>query len=689
MHNNTKNNKPSHTLGVWILSFVITLLSACAGILSTSFMNEKTQKIVGFSCFCSILLFLLLAVLSALGAKLYVRKMNQRKVAEVKDYVLSRKESAEADPISVMKKIDRLKWMLWGVYLICALFLIVFPYGCGIIRIVSGKSYDLGGLLFSCYMTNAILNRLFSLKTKPDFSEYTDKDTIPQLYVIAASAAEAVGVEIKGQIRIILLPDCNAGICRMGKDVSLQLGTQLISVLRPNELYQVLLHEFAHLQNETKVYKFGTSTAYRFLIAENDSLSDNLIDWILRFPGIVASVEFEICRMVLSEHSERIADGVSREVGEPALGAAALCKIAMSELFDQHMDDYIDDHFYAPEDVRTDVNQVVCHAFARAIETNGAFWRSLMDRELVRPLGSHPIFRQRWEALGAPAFEIILPDKDTPYYADCIKAQEIVSRRVVENLQEDYPSLRKENYLDPLQQVKEYEASEKKLTAPEIPPLLQAYGALGRYKEQEALCDCILADESFSEYETVSALYVKGLLLLNRYDEAGVDLIYRAMEMNSNYVDDGLERVGQFLHWMGLEDRMEVHREKAVELAQKNQDEIQHTGILNPSDELTEEDFDGDGRLPEMLDYMVKAGEGKLSEIYLVRKIITPTFFTSAFVLRYVDGLSAEEQDEIHEKVFYYLDNSPHDWQYSLFDYDQQTAKAVKKVSTSCVYRKG
>ena len=181
---------------------------------------------------------------------------------------------------------------------------------------------------------------------------------------------------------------------------------------------------------------------------------------------------------------------------------------------------------------------------------------------------------------------------------------------------------------------------------------------------------------------------MKGLLLLDRYDEAGVDMVYRAMEINSNYVDAGLERVGSFLHWMGLEERMELHREKAVELAQENRDLIWHTGILTPSDRLTAEDFDGDGRLSEMLNYMVEAGEGNLREIYLVRKIITADFFTSAFVLRYEYGLSPEQREEIHDRIFRYLDNYPIDWQYSLFDYDQQTEKAVKKVSNSCVYRK-
>lgn len=687
MNHNTP--KARMKLGSLLLAAVITLISFTAGAVSTIWMSEAVAEALGIVLWLIPAgLFILLALFSYVGGKLYLSRLNHKKVAEVKNFVLARKEAAEADPASVMGKIRGIQFLLWGFYLAFAILLILSFCGVGIASIYIENATVMGVILPWFFLLSVVVDRIALLLEKPDFSQYTTRESIPELYRIAESAAEAVGVEIKGEIRIVLLPDCNAGICRMGKDVSLQLGNQLISVLHPQELYQILLHEFAHLQCETNVYRFGTGYAYRFLHEGGGNWGDDILDGILLFPAALSSYEYEICHTVISEYSERIADEAIRQKGDPAVASAALCKTAMSMLFDQEMDDFISEHFYAPEEPRSDSSQLLCTAFAKAIVQRGDAWRSLMDVELLRPLGSHPIFRQRWEALGSPAFEITLPDENTAYFADCLQAQKLVSARMRDNIKDDYPKLREEHYLAPLRQIEEFEQSDRVLTAPEIPEILRAYGQVGKYCEQEALCDRILADESLSEHETVSALYVKGLLLLDRYDEAGVDMVYRAMEINSNYVDAGLERVGNFLHWMGLADRMELHREKAVELAQENRDLIWHTGILTPSDRLIAEDFDGDGRLSEMLNYMVEAGEGNLLEIYLVRKIITVDFFTSAFVLRYEYGLSPEQREEIHDRIFRYLDNYPIDWQYSLFDYDQQTEKAVKKVSTSCVYRK-
>ncbi|MGM9647725.1 MAG: hypothetical protein ACI3YH_06315 [Eubacteriales bacterium] len=679
-----KNN--ATWVGSAILSFVAILLLYVAGSVSSPWMSEALKDSMGAVCVISLLLIVLTAVFSFVRGKRYAKRLNEQRVTAMRDFMLSRKESAEADPDSVMKKIGKMQRLLWSFYLQYLILFIAFVFALGAADVTIGVTT---ALLLGAYLLLTVgIHRMFIMGEKPDFSEYTPQECIPELYRIAESAADAVGVEVKGKLRILLMPDCNAGICRMGKDVSLQLGTQLISVLGPEELYQILLHEFAHLQYETRVYKFGVSRAYRFLNAGDGKLGDRLLDGLLCLPGMMISVEYEICRMVISEHSERIADQVVRQKGNPTLASAALCKTVMGDLFAREIDSFITDHFYEAEEVRTDLNETVCNAFRSAILLRKDFWWSLLEKELTRPLGSHPIFRQRWEALGSPAFEITLPAEDSLYYADCLWAQRLISSRTVENIKDDYPQLHQECYIEPLRRIEEFEASDEQLTAPEIPPILNAYGGLGRYEEQEALCDRLLADDRYSEYETVAALYGKGIRLLARYDEAGADLIYRAIELNSNYMNDGLEQIAEFFHWMGLADRMEAHRAKAVELAQKYQDLGSHTGALEPSDHLASEDFDGDGRLPSMLEYMVEAGEGKLMEIYLVRKIISPDFFTSAFVLRYEMAATEEERNDIYDKVFHYLDNYPLDWQYSLFDYDEQIEKAIKKVDGSCVYRK-
>ncbi len=86
------------------------------------------------------------------------------------------------------------------------------------------------------------------------------------------------------------------------------MGSQLLSVLHPDELFQILLHEFAHLANESEVTKFGDGFAYRFMCTNSGSYADFLLNSMLAFPGYLAASEYETCRLASSEQAEKRAD---------------------------------------------------------------------------------------------------------------------------------------------------------------------------------------------------------------------------------------------------------------------------------------------------------------------------------------------------------------------------------------------
>ena len=82
--------------------------------------------------------------------------------------------------------------------------------------------------------------------------------------------------------------------------------------------------------------------------------------------------------------------------------------------------------------------------------------------------------------------------------------------------------------------------------------------------------------------------------------------------------------------------------------------------------------------LPDILAYMEEVSEGCIREIYLVRKVISEDFFTSAFVLNFEYGIDREILDRVYVAIFNYLDAYPVDWQFSLFLYDRTTEAAVE-----------
>ncbi len=675
-----KNNGKRIGLSVMLTVLTTVLLflggAITAGITQTYY--AAFWPLLFLVCFGSLFL---LGLFSYLGSVIYAKSKNRMKLAEAKEYVMTKKGSADADPKAIARRLQAVKAFVWSMLILVVLLL------SGTCFVMAGYPEMSGAIVLPVAVWLGLYIRLLAAAKAPDFEGYVTREDYPELYRLAQSAADTVGV--KGELHIAILPDCNAGIRRFGKDISLQLGTQLLSVLHPEELYQILLHEFAHLASESAAGAFADSFAWKFVSADDDNqMSDLVMKCFFRLPAVVAGFEFSTCQMVTSEGWERIADSVIMEKGDPSMAVSALCKTAMSRFFDWEMASFIPESFYAGEEPPQAANTIVCRAFRQSIEERSDFWQSILEKELPYQLGSHPIFRQRREALGNPAYTITLPAEEGAYAEDVEKAREQIDRETVENLKDSYAERRKDVYLEPLALVERYEASDGCLTAPEIPPLLAAYRDLIRYEEQEALCDRVLADPRLSEYETVSARFIKGCLLLSHYDAAGIDMIYRAIELNHTYMEGGLEQIGDFCHYMGLEEELEVYRSRVLSQVQEKMDVYDRAADLSVADKLVAEDFNGDGRLSEMLEYMVAAGEGKLMEIYLVRKVITPDFFTSAFVLRYEIGTPEEKRYEIHDRVFHYLDNYPMDWQYSLFDYDHQIEKAVKKVDGACVYRK-
>ena len=513
-----------------------------------------------------------------------------------------------------------------------------------------------------------------------DIENAASPEAYPRLHATVRRAADAIGC--KGDIAIELRHDCNAGIVKLGKGYHIQLGTALWSVLTEEELYQVMLHEFAHM-TDPHIVKYDKPLGRLFNMASGDGFCGFTLYAETRF-----TFERMMYLMLASEQLETYADQMLKEKGDPATAAAALAKTGMYVFYDQH--ESIDrlPSFYASEAPRDNIATLTAETFRETLDERKDFWMHLFDIELIPQTQSHPIFRERRKALGAAdlPLDVSLPSLDTPFGQECVKAMKQTDEHLFSLISTDYANDRARLYQQPLKIIEDYEKSETPYTTAELSPVINAYRDTDQRDRALAICEHILATEE-NVFATAHALYFKGCYLLNHYNPAGMDLIYQAMDINKNYVEEGIDLIGQFCCTMGLEAEREVYREKYVELMQYNMDKWDHAGVLAPSDHLVAESFPDD-RLPRMLEYMIKVGEGHIHSIYLVRKIITDDFFVSPFVIRFEEGTSDEQINKAMTAIFHFLDTTPEDWNYALFLYDEPRKKAVEKVKGSLVWKK-
>jgi hypothetical protein len=109
----------------------------------------------------------------------------------------------------------------------------------------------------------------------------------------------------------------------------------------------------------------------------------------------------------------------------------------------------------------------------------------------------------------------------------------------------------------------------------------------------------------------------------------------------------------------GKEKELQDYRERAVILAQKNKDENSGADFLSRRDKLTRDDMPEEMK-QGIVDFILSVGDNIVENIYLVRKTVSESFFTSVFIIHFYGGTD-KQRDEIMHKIFRYLDSYPVD----------------------------
>ena len=249
---------------------------------------------------------------------------------------------------------------------------------------------------------------------------------------------------------------------------------------------------------------------------------------------------------------------------------------------------------------------------------------------------------------------------------------------------EHYTESRQEHYLRYVDVINSWERKGKPITDESSRSIIEALLNLQRLDEAEALCDDIITNNK-NRAATAHSRFTKGLLHLKRYQSDGIGMIYEAIEINSNYVNDGLSAIGEYCCKMGLQKELDEYREKAITLAQTQIDENSKLDELLPTDNLVEDDMDKE-MLESILNYFESINENSISRIYLVKKIINEDFFGSCFIIRFKEGTPRAVFMRVMDKIFNHLDTHESERQFSLFSYGVQYAPVIAKVENSCVW---
>lgn len=638
--------------------------------------------------------FAVACAVNRIAAKIFAREHFGMHPDERRKLYESHHEACKEDAKAVLanyKDIETVPLFLLGLY-----FVLVFAMGvaaplclfpdCGFGRVILAilGIYLSGSLFFM-----PILRICQQLPERLNREVLVSKDELPILESMARKAADAVGV--KGPIRLELTRECDVDVIQLSGTYVVLLGARLLSVLTEEEVYQRLLLSFDYFNHRkeyrkvTRLYRLGLLGAadIRGLTFAFDlffSYADATLEW-----------EYDFYSIAFKRYMDSLAYERVKAVGDPRVTVNALCKEHTWRFFVFEVNQFLHVPFYLEPKPHDHFEWDVCSAYRRALTERWEQWMAMLERE-IRPAGNRlPLLRDIRSVLDPDSSEYPkdpgLLNLETSYGLEVSKAiRKILEPRLQIELTPTYKYARQREYLEPLKITEAYEADPSGYTTPELSPVINAYRDLSQYDKAEAVCDTILETET-NQFALAHAIYFKGMMMLHRYETEGIDLIYRAIDLNKNYMQDGFEMVEEYCTMCGLADEYEHFLRRAVNQMSAHAYNHEVAGSLNPHDHLIPEESLGD-MLPDILGYMTEAADGCLREIYLVRKVISEEFFTSAFVINFEYGTPEETMRRTYQAIFNYLDAYPVDWQFSLFIYDRVTEAAVKRVANSRVWQK-
>jgi len=540
-------------------------------------------------------------------------------------------------------------------------------------------------ILVPFFLMCGLVGRLLKPISHEQSVDALKEEEFPQLYALAK---EVGGKKLEGKkVQIVVIHDipdheCSAAVVVEKKRVIILLGAVLLCIVDEAELKQVLYHEIAHLETSDLEQDRTYGRIIGYLTSESHSIFGYCADLALLLPSTWLMIEGQLYFLLSNRMKEAKADDSAARQGEIEKQASVLAKIHAHDIYAFEQEPYV--NIFRSETVPEHMMTERAEDYRAALEVRGAIWKEILEHELPSRVATHPTFRQRWEALGCCAYSMNPAPTDTDFAKECWAAAKVADAERASFPQEDYDDLRQRAYLKFVQTVEEYESSDRDWTPEQLREPMIAYFHVGEPEKLEALCDQIISSYD-SPFATAFARYWKGILLLSRYDKQGLGYLYQAMEANTNYIEDALERIGRYCTRMGLQEELDEYRRRAPEFLQLTKDR-DHDGITTGS-KLSAGNLP-EGWLEEILAYIQKVGGEVVQEVYLVTHHVTEDYNPSAFVLRFLPDAENEQMAEVYDKVFALLDDWPEDWEFSLYAYQDNLAKPLSTVKEALVYRK-
>ena len=536
-----------------------------------------------------------------------------------------------------------------------------------------GRSHLTGSLmtvlhLITAYWLWGLVNPLF---VKPDMALQDEKNRLlpedyPQLYALVYDAAKAIGCN---RPISLFLNDYGIGICENDDGILVMMDAPEFNLLTDEELRNVMLHEFGHFRNN------DTSRSHQFdrLAQKWVNPDDNVILFLcsicfLQYPLTKVQLAYQNYSLFTSRHREQKADDFVRENGNCQAYINATAKAVLYSIYNETPNREMSFEIYEKEEPCKDYIARDLACFSLYLEKNRTAWNMILHNELPAKVDSHPTLRTRMETFGIQEWDDSQRETSPCGKAERQRMAEFASKRMVEEVSEDYAALRKENYQDIVEKMQAFDRAQKEGTPLDESQLIDFATAflLPDPEKARSILDEVLIRTPTSAY----ANFEMGQLLYYQYDPACVEHFYVAAKQNQNLAENAMDMIGEFALRTGRQQLLEEYRANLADILQHAQD-WSKKNELSIHDDLRPNDLP-DPLASEIVNALVKNGDQKITAVYSAcRGSGCDAIY--AYLLEFSKDAAPEERQKICLNQFSYLDKRSECWTYCFYDATEES----------------
>lgn len=463
------------------------------------------------------------------------------------------------------------------------------------------------------------------------------------------------------------------------------INIEEFAILTRDELYQIMLHEIAHvINNDTErnlqLERFSAKSA----------TPAGKLTYTLFLGKSLFNFEWKkiIYYQASSKFHEQDADRAIKDYGNAQSYINATAKTMLLGMYNYGYKPEINFYIFSDENPPSDYYERNLALFEKYLEKYGERWNYILTHRIESRADTHPTFAKRMSLAGVDGYDYTIRETDAAYQKEQKKLLQW-GCNVMKNAKESYTDERNNYYLpnlERLEQFKKLRDDHENFSSTDKVGYLDLLYTVDR-DECLTVCNEVLADFPRSAY----ANYFKGIILAERLDSDCVDCLYTAAEENYNFAEQSYMTVAEFACNTGDAQLLEKYRARFPDdlrstLNRQYDAKLQKDDQLRPNS-LPEEDSKA------VLDFILSKGGDIVENIYSVSRGQGKQMRTFYYI---EETKSANPQDvgKLFNDLFYFLDQygegDGNVYDFALYGKgdDKRLIRLIKNVKGSLLYSK-